>query len=150
MNGYTLGVFIVCLVFGSISLLSESEGKERLLTAILTLWLILSPLASLLSMGEGENILATLKPPESEVGEEYLIAVEEAFCEGIISLVAEEFELDRSDVRVSLSSFDARKMSAEKIRITLSGKAVIADYKAIEKRINELNLGEANVEIEIG
>jgi hypothetical protein len=76
--------------------------------------------------------------------------VEEFFADGVALAVAEKFSLDRDDIRVSLRNFNIENMSAERIRLTLSGVAALADYKAVERYVNSLDIGECDVEIEIG
>ena len=75
---------------------------------------------------------------------------EEAFAEGIARAVASKFSLPEEDIRVTVQGFDFSSMSAERIRIFLSGRAALADYKQIEKYINEQQMGECECEIEIG
>lgn len=150
MTKYPLIIFTACLVFGIISLLIDGDIGAKLVLGVLTVWIILSPMSSLLSKIENGDFISSVKPPQSEIDSEYFALIEDAFADGIRKAAADEFDLDETDVRISLSGFDAQKMKAEKIRITLSGRAIIADYKAIESYINKMNLGECYVEIEVG
>lgn len=151
MSEYAVSLFAICLVGGALLMLSYGQGRaESLAVGIITLSVILTPLADLVISADPEDFLNSLKGdvPQEELGAEGVI--EDAFAEGIALAVAEKFSLDPDDIRVRLVRFDQQAMSAEGIVITLSGAAVIADYKAVEKYVNSLDLGVCNVQIEIG
>ena len=63
--------------------------------------------------------------------------------------IAERFSLRRDEVGVEAVAFSPSDMRAEKIIVTLTGAAALADNKKIRKVINDLNLGVAEVKIEI-
>ena len=63
---------------------------------------------------------------------------------------AEKFSLDRDLVRVNVVGFDFENMCAQSIEVVLSGRAAMADYRAIERYINDMDIGECNVEVGIG
>ena len=86
----------------------------------------------------------------SIIGEGYEAVAEEAFSRGVASAVADEFSLDEKNLRVELYGFDFENMKAERIRVILSGRAALADYKGIEKYVNGLDIGVCECEIEIG
>lgn len=151
MSGYALGVFAICLVGGAFTLLSHGSGRaERVVIGIVTLYIIISPLADGLSDFDVDRWLESLRGEGVEVSPEYEEVLEQSFSEGLKNAVAEKFSLKRDNIRVSLSGFDVEKMRAERIRISLSGAAALADYKAVEKYINGLDVGECELEIEIG
>ena len=151
MSGYALGVFAICLVGGVLTLLSYGSAvSERVVIGIVTLYIIISPLASGLSDFNLDGWLESLKGENIQVAPEYEGVIEESFADGVARAVAEKFSLDKENIRVSLSGFDFSNLRAEKIRISLSGRAALADYKAVEKYVNGLELGECDVEIEIG
>ena len=72
-----------------------------------------------------------------------------AFEEGISLFVAEKFSLKQADVEVEVISFSSSEMRAERIIITLTGSAAIADNKKIRQTLEELDLGAVEVKIEI-
>ena len=151
MSEYAFSVFAICLVGGVLSLLCHGSGMgERIVLGIVTLYIIISPLAGGLSSIDIDRWMDSLKGESVQVAPGYLGVVEESFADGIALAVAEKFSLDRDNIRVSLRNFDIENMSAERIRVTLSGVAALADYKAVERYVNSLDLGECDVEIEIG
>lgn len=151
MNGYAFAVFSICLVGGALSLLFHGSGRgERMVLGIVTLYIIISPLADGLSDFDLDRWLEELRGESVSVAPEYEGVLEESFADGVALAVAEKFSLERENIRVDLRNFDVESMSAERIRVTLSGVAALADYKAVEKYLNSLDLGECDVEIEIG
>lgn len=81
---------------------------------------------------------------------EYLKVAEKAFSNGIKRLLYERFEISESDSAVAVIGFDFENMNAEKIKITLSGRAVFADYRRIEEYIEKNGLGECEVNVSFG
>ena len=148
MSEYALAVFGICLVVGICLTLSYGSSKaQSLALGIITLWVILSPLSDMIEHFDPNSLDVVI--PEYGSGE-IDVLLEDAFADGICNAVADKFSLNREDVRVRLYGFDKEKMRAEKIMIILSGRAALSDYKAVEKYINSMEVGEGNVEIEIG
>lgn len=148
MSEYALAVFGICLVVGICLALSNGSGKaQSLALGIITLWVILSPLGDMIEHFDPNSFDVDI--PEYGSSEIDMI-IEDAFADGICTAVADKFSLDTDDIRVRLYGFDKEKMRAEKIMIIFSGRAALSDYKAVEKYINSLEVGEGNVEIEIG
>lgn len=151
MSEYAISVFAICLVGGICLMLSHGQGKaESLAVGIIILWVILSPLGESLSYFDPDGWLDGIEIPDYESESELGAVIEDAFAKGIGRAVAERFSLDTENIRVRLYGFDKDNLRAEKIRIILSGRAALADYKAVEKYIDEMDLGECDVEIEIG
>lgn len=151
MSEYMISVFGICLVGGACTILAYGQGRvESLVVGIITLWIILLPIADCIRHFEPDNWLDSIEIPDyttnSQIGE----VIEDAFAQGVTDSVAEKFSLNSEDIRVRLYDFDDGKLRADRIRIILSGRAVFADYKAIEKYINEMDIGVCNVEIEMG
>ena len=150
MSEYFISIFAVCLVGGVAILLSHSNGSgEKMAVGIVTLYVIISPLIGYISEFNAEEWLGSIKNEEFDTESEYNAVMEDAFGRGIALAVAEKFSLDSQDIRIRLYGFDPEKMNSEKIRVILSGKAALSDYKAVEKYVDSLNLGECDVEIEI-
>ena len=78
--------------------------------------------------------------------------VEEAFTEGVREYVASQYGLDISDVSVKVYELDGSSMRAERITVTLSGRAVLANAVAIRESVcSELvsDGGECKVVIDV-
>jgi hypothetical protein len=84
--------------------------------------------------------------PEISLGDDICLA---SFEEGIARYVSQRWELKREEIEVEAVGFLREEMRAEKIIISLHGKAALSDYKRIEKELSELELGEVEVKIEI-
>ena len=84
--------------------------------------------------------------PEIYLGDDICLA---SFEEGIARHVSQRWELKREEIEVEAVGFSREEMRAEKIIISLHGKAALSDYKRIEKELSELELGEVEVKIEI-
>lgn len=151
MSEYAVSIFAICLVVGLASALSYGlGGAERIALGIITLYVVIAPVVSMISEFDPEGWLQSVNSSSPEIDEEYTAVVEEAFAEGICLAVADKFSFERENVRVRLFGFDFQKMRCERIRITLSGRAALSDYKAVERYVNGLDYGECEVEIEIG
>lgn len=151
MSEYFIGVFSVCLVGGICLTLAYGQGRgESLTVGIIILWVILSPIGESLAHFDPDGWLDSVEIPEYKDESEIGAVIEDAFADGLARAVAEKFSLRKENIRVRLYGFDRNKLRAERIRIILSGGAALADYKAVEKYINEMDIGECNVEIEIG
>ena len=73
----------------------------------------------------------------------------EAFAHGVRLYVADQFGLDKEEVQVLASGFDEQTSRAEKITVTLGGKAALADARAIREMVEKNGLGACEVKIEI-
>lgn len=151
MKGYLLSVFAICVVAALLGFLSHGRlrSTEKIVIGIIMLYVLLSPLSTAIKNLDPNDIFSFDIPSSENMGNASAVA-EEAFGRGIAVAVAEEFSLEVSNIRVKTDGFDFEKMSAERIKVTLSGKAAAADHRAIESYLNKQNLGRCEVEIEIG
>lgn len=136
----------VCAVCGYA--VYKRGGAERLALTVLLLYAVTMPLLSLIESWDGELRLPDLGSPDTS-DPEYLKVAEAAFEAGIAEHISEKYSLPGESVTVRCYGFDLSAMRADSINVLLSGKAATADYKAIEKYIESLGLGECDVEIEI-
>lgn len=150
MSGYAISLFLICLTVGVFLSLCYGRGRgESLALGIILLSVIITPIADGLIDFDGE-IPGKIEIPDG-IGQEGIDSViEEAFADGICSAVEEKFSLDRENIRVRLYGFDKDSLTADRIRVILSGGAALADYKAVEKYIDGLGVGDCEVEIELG
>lgn len=151
MTEYAITVFAICAITGALSLLTYGSGRaESLSLAIITLFIIVAPIVSAAEDFRAQDWLSSLDTPDYEVDSEYGGVLEDSFAEGIALAVADKFSLNKEDIRVRVSGFDARNIRADNIKVILSGRAAFADYKAVESYLDGLDMGECSVEIEIG
>ena len=150
MREYTVSLVCAVVVLALLSLLSykyESDVGRRAAFAVLVIWITLVPLMKHFPSGNFE--FPSFNINIEDYDEEYKITAEEAFCDGVRTVICEKFSLDLSDVDLKIYGFDFEKMRAERIAVFLSGKAAFASYKDIEKYVEELGFGECDAEIEI-
>ena len=79
-------------------------------------------------------------------------AIEIAFERGIAKYVADEYGVSPDNVAVYVDGFDMGALTAERIYVTLSGRAALLDYKSIEERLADefTRGGECEVTLRIG
>ncbi|MBR2971653.1 MAG: hypothetical protein IKC61_01845 [Clostridia bacterium] len=77
--------------------------------------------------------------------------IEASFEEGISEYIAQKYGVDKSCVSVMADGFDMERLRAERIYVTLSGRAVFLDYKKIEDEVRSefTNGGECEVSLKI-
>ena len=127
-----------------------SADSSRLAIAIITIYVITAPLVSAIKDADFEGVFREIQVNEGDFGAEYEAYAESAFEQGICLAVAKEFSLDESNIEALASGFDFQKMRAERIKVILSGRAATGDYRLIEEYLNNLDIGECEVEIKIG
>ena len=151
MNEFALGVFAICLVGGVLIKLSSGYGdSSRIAIAVITIYVIAAPAVDAIKNADFDSILGEIPTSSVEYGAEYEAYTLAAFEEGIIDAVAKEFSLEKSEISVLVSGFCFDEMQADSVRVILSGRAALSDYRSIENYLNELNIGECSVEIKIG
>ena len=79
-------------------------------------------------------------------------AIEAAFEDGVAEYIADRYGVDVSSVTVMADEFRLDDISADRIYVSLSGKAALLDYKKIEREIAAefTKGGECEVSISIG
>lgn len=79
-------------------------------------------------------------------------ALEVAFEEGIREYIAQEYRVDKELITVMADGFELESMRAERIYVTLTGKAATLDYKRIESDLEKefTKRGECEVSLKIG
>ncbi len=152
MTEYMAGVFVLSGFFsllGHISYKSQLDGVRKFALGLLLFFVTASPLIKLLG-GLSDLEISDIIPDTGSITDGDTAIYEEAFSDGIASLISEKFEIKRSDIRVLTEGFDISGWRCEKIRVILSGSGLFADYHRIEDYINGLEIGECEAEIEIG
>ena len=79
-------------------------------------------------------------------------AIELAFEDGIAEYIADEYGVSRDNVAVFVDGFDMGSLTAERIYVTLSGRAALIDCKSVEKRLCDefTRGGECEVTLKLG
>jgi hypothetical protein len=153
LNGYFSTAITAC-VFISVAL-GLAHPRMRSVTAlgagVLIICVILLPLVDIFS---DFDINSTLDGLVNDMKYEDMSddAIELAFEQGIAEAVAERYGTDRAHVSVAVDGFDMSALTAERIYVTLSGKAALLDYKSIEAWLVDefTNGGECEVRIRLG
>ena len=144
-------VFAVAFAASVASLVSYDGGKGVAARGAISIVLLLAVSQPVIAFA---SELSELRAPTfsgfdtEEVGE-YERVAEEAFAQGVAKLIAEEFSLSEKNISVKTEGFDVSNMSAEKIFVTLYGRAALCDPGAIEKFINNYGFGVCYAEIGI-
>lgn len=151
MTEYAVATFGFLAISGMLSLIPYGDGRaERGVMSIIAAFIIISPLVTLVSEVDFSAMLDNLDGSGYDSGLSPSEIAEEGLIDGIKSVVAEKFLINKEDIRVKVEGFDIEKMYCESIRIYLSGSASLADYRGIEQYVSSLGMGECRVEIQLG
>lgn len=156
MGEYLISVMITSMLLGLFSYLSypgASERAAKFAASVLFLYVVLMPTLSLVKkISDGKidvgDITDGIHIENGEYGKEYEEVAKEAFTDGIRQLIFTKYGIKEENAEVFVFGFDFERMKAEKIKILLSGKGALADWRGIEDYITELGLGVCEVEIE--
>ena len=149
LGEYLFSAFLICAAISVISYLSYSRTSDKALRgvmAILLLYVLILPISTLSS--EIFNLDISSYPSVDSIGENLTAeGAEEAFSDGIRSLVVERYNIAEKNVSVKLYGFDFYNMRAERVSVFLSGAGVLIDSRGLEEYLNSLGLGECEVEL---
>ena len=150
MSEYLISVLVISAVAGMCSRLTYGSGKLcRLSFAVVTLYVIVSPIASLVERLDAEKLFSDIVISDELSEGEYAEVAREAVESGVADAVSNKFSIDRECVRVALIDFDFSSMRAGEIRVFLSLSAAHTELPAVEQYVEELNIGECRAEYEI-
>ena len=149
--GFLITASAVVALGGLTSHGGRSQGIVKLALGVMLLSVSVVPLISAVTDAvDDANLIFSESAPSGEIsGSIYEKTAEDAFCEGVKKLAVSEFSIANSDVEVRAFGFKVGEMRADRVKIILSGSAVHADYRSLCSRIEELGLGECEVELEI-
>lgn len=145
--GLIISVGIVAAIGGGLLYDGEREGASRGAISVILLLATIAPVAAFVSQ---LSLKAPTLPdlPAAEDGE-YTEVAREAFCDGIRTLLSENYSLSEDCFAVKCEGFDFTSMRAERLTVTLRGAAVRCDPLAVEKFINSYEIGDCHAEIGI-
>ena len=148
-SGYAcIIISLTALALASFVIYDEERLKSaRFTLGIVALAAVLTPLISAIKGIENIDFSYTDTYYSTEAVTKTL---KEAFENGIAEAIEGEFSVERGDVSVTAEGFDEEKMRAERIIVTLSGRAVLKNLGAIESYVTELGLGKCIAEVKIG
>lgn len=144
MSEYLVTIFAASAISAISAFVFFSKRQEKVAAAafgIILVSAIISPLLSIYRVIGEEDFYKTEQKDEDAFSE----VVEESFCDGIESAVADKYSLSEEDISAEVFGFSKDSMSAEKIVITLRGKASFTDLVSIRHFIEENNLGKCEV-----
>ena len=152
MKEYALTVFSICLISAVLTKVSfgGKDDVSKIAVSVITLYVIISPLVSGIGNIKSEDIISPEWSYSSPTNGDYIKVSEEAFAKGVARAIEDRFSLKRESVSVRLFGFDFESMSAQKIKIILSGLSATADYRAVLAYAESMDIGECEVDIEIG
>ena len=118
---------------------------------ILTVCAIILPLVDIIVDFDVNNSLDGLIN-DMQYGDMSDSAIELAFEDGIAEYIADEYGVSRDNVAVFVDGFDMGSLTAERIYVTLSGRAALIDCKSVEKRLCDefTRGGECEVTLKLG
>ena len=145
--GLIISVGIVAAIGGGLLYDGEREGASRTAISVILLLATIAPVAAFVSQ---LSLKAPTLPdsPAAEDGE-YTEVARDAFCDGIRTLLSENYSLSEDCFAVKCEGFDFTSMRAERLTVTLRGAAVRCDPLAVEKFINSYEIGDCYAEIGI-
>lgn len=145
--GLIISVGIVAAISGGLLYDGEREGASRGAISVILLLATIVPVAAFIS-----QVTVSLPDlpnlPDATDGE-YTEVAREAFCDGIRTLLSENYSLSEDCFAVKCEGFDFTSMRAERLTVTLRGAAVRCDPLAVEKFINSYEIGDCHAEIGI-
>lgn len=151
MREYFAGVSGLCLL-GSVFLQlihgERTEGATRVAFSLILIGFLVAPI------GRAVRDLPDQLPPVFEDATDRMPMYErvgqDAFERGVSRAVAERFSLSEQEILVVAEGWDAQTMRASRVRITLTGRSVLADSRAVRDYVERSGLGACEVNIEIG
>lgn len=156
MNTYAASVIVTAALTSLALALSYKEGSEsntavRAAMTVMLLYVTVIPLFGVIKNFDADELFSLPTASESEYTSAIGEVAEDAFCSGIVLFVADEFSLEKDDISVMVTGFNKDEMTAEKISVTLRGRAAAsADFRAVREKIEKNGLGKCEVKIEIG
>lgn len=147
MKSYLFDLFVLSLIFGLLLHISPERYKKTVSSALCLILMtgLLSPMSSLI------REIESIEPPEFDETEgegAYTEVARSAFEDGVRSLLSSEFSVDPELIEVEAVGFDFSAMTAERLIVTLKGRATLLDTKKVKARLEGESLGAVEVKLE--
>ena len=152
MKEYVASIVAVSILAAIASFVSYGGASERAVkgaVSVILIYTVCMPVADMIGNFSINDFEFEWHSDDTVISSEYLNVSEDAFAVGIKKYVCEEFKLNETEVHVQIYGFDFEKMRAERIALTLSGRAVLSDVVRIERSVENSGLGECEVKIKI-
>ena len=155
MSEYIISVMAASAVVALGSLASYGGNLERISRAAMAVVLLYTVTLPIFSVtGDISDLISTdffegLRVECDQSDTLFYENTASAFCDGVARFVCEECDLDKGEVSVRVTGLDLESMRAEKITVTLSGRAVSADARLIAEAVESADLGECEVMIDL-
>lgn len=153
MTEYIAGVVAVSILASLASFFSYGGASERAVRAAIAMILIYTvcvPAIRLFADASPDDISLDISADCELSDGEYTRVAEAAFCDGISSYISEKFHLNKEEIAVAAYGFEFEKMRAERISVTLRGRAALSDCTRIADAVSKTGIGECEVNIKIG
>ncbi len=155
MGEYLASCVVMAVVLALISYISypgASQKSIKFASSVLLLYTVMMPVGTFVSEIYSVRNISDIFGEEfiKPDGGEYIEVAEDAFVDGIIKFIVDEYRADRENIDVIISGFSFTDMRAEHITVYLSGKAALLDRRGMESKINGLGLGKCEVFLDIG
>ena len=152
---YLVSVIIMSASLGFISYLEYSQGMgkaTKFAASVLLLYTVLTPIVSFVSTLDENDLDVFFSDTGADNFEDgaYAEVAEQSFKDGICKLLFTKYGVESENAEVIVYGFDFSSMSAEKIKIILSGTDVLSDWRGIGAYISKSGLGECEVTINLG
>lgn len=128
----------------------RAKKITRIAAGMILICVIMLPIVDIIK-DNGINFNPSFNSGESDYENMTDEAIEAAFECGIEKYIADKYKIDQSLVTVKADKFDLEAMKAERIYVTLSGKGILHDYRALEDIIEKEFTcnGECEVKLDV-
>ena len=149
MKEYLFGCIILSLIAAilteGVPKSLESSAKSAIGVGLIVFASI--PLGTMITNALNHPFPDYSLPGESENG--FHETSEKAYSEGVRELLAERYSCNKSDFDINIDGFDSETLSADIIHVTLSGEAVLLDYRELSEYIKSaLKVVKCDVQVE--
>ncbi len=155
MGNYLVSIVVMTAFIGFVTYISYpgvSERAMKVVSAVLLIYTVALPIVSFagnLSDGDFFDSISDMTEGGIDLGDEtYIEVTERAFKNGIIEMLSSKYGIKKENIKVYVFDLDFEHMVAGKIKIILTGRTALSDWRGIEQYINGAGLGKCEVIVE--
>ena len=154
MSAYLSCLIAISAVAAISSYAAYGDRDDKYLktaSSLILVYVIISPLVTVIRDISEYDFEGDFSFDSSESVNDTELAqtAEKAFSDGVRKYVCDKFSLSEDEVRAVVFGFDFKSMKAERVKIILSGRAALADSRAISEEIRKLGECECEVELSV-